>query len=497
MIRKKMSKTAKTVISLTPIVVLVVMLAVSIGFFGADAISGASQVCLFSAAIVCAALGMLVLKKPWADFEKAIKENIGDITQAIIILFLIGAISGSWTMSGTIPSLIYYGVHIIHPRIFLLSACVICAVVSLMTGSSWTTIATIGVALMGIGKAQGFSDGLIAGAIISGAYFGDKNSPISETTVMASSVAGTPLFTHIRYMMYTTVPSFTICLVLFTILGLTTSTADTAQISLYSDALSAKFHISPWTLIVPAITAYMIAKRLDALIVLSVSALLATISALILQPHIVSEIGKETLTMFGQDGGRGAELFSGSVRMIYDEVSVSTGVADVDALTSTKGMTGMLNTVFLIITTMCFGGCLKGSGMLQHLSSLIIPLARKRVSMVATTVCTGLGLNIVVSDQYLSIILTSEMFKKVYADNGYESRLLSRSVEDSGTVTSVLIPWNSCGMTQATVLSVPTLTYLPYCFFNILSPFMSILMAAIGYKIFRQAPQNPIERTEC
>ena len=482
----KRTSVIRTGISLIPIIILIILLALNISFFGSDAILGASQVSLLFSAGICVWLAMWLFKKPWQDFEDAIRSNIGDVTTAIVILFLIGGISGTWTMSGTVPSMIYYGVKIISPKIFLLTACVICAFISVMIGSSWTTIATIGVALMGIGKAQGFSEGMIAGAIISGAYFGDKISPLSDTTVMAASISGTPLFRHIKYLMLTTIPSFALTLILFLILGFLHTGSDSAQISVYTETLASKFNISLWTLVVPVATGIMIARKLPALVVLGLSTVLAAIFALILQPHIITEIGVGSLQAMGlsaEGAGKGGVMFTGIVKTIYDSVSVNTGVADVDKLVSSRGMLGMLNTVYLIICAMCFGGCMKASGMLHHLASLILPMTKTRTGLVASTVSTGVILNGVISDQYLSIILTSDIYKDIYAKRGYESRLLGRSVEDSSTVTSPLFPWSSCGMTQATILSTATIAYLPYCFFNIISPLMSIFMAMLGYKI--------------
>ncbi len=469
-------------ISLIPILILVTLLALNISIFGSEAILGASQVALLFSAGVAIWLAMWLFKVPWQDFEEAIKSNIGDVTTAIVILFLIGAISGTWTMSGIVPTFIYYGVKIISPKVFLLTACVICALVSVMIGSSWTTIATIGVALLGIGKALGFSDGMIAGAIISGAYFGDKISPLSDTTVLASSMSKVPMFEHIRYLMYTTVPSIVITLVIFTILGFFHSGSDASMVNEYTSVLNSKFNITPWLLIVPALTAVMIARRMPALIVLALSTVTAAIAAVIFQPDIIREIG----TSVAGDGSNAKILFTGTIESIYNSVSVETGNPEVNQLVSSKGMLGMLNTVYLIICAMCFGAAMKASGMLHHLASMILPLTKRRTSLVTSTVVTGTALNGIVSDQYLAIILTSSLFKDVYEKEGYENRLLSRSVEDSATVTSPLYPWSSCGMTQATILSVPTLAYLPYCFFNLISPLMSITVAAIGYKIFKK-----------
>lgn len=469
-------------ISLIPILILVTLLALNISIFGSDAILGASQVALLFSAGVAIWLAMWLFKVPWQDFEETIKSNIGDVTTAIVILFLIGAISGTWTVSGIVPTFIYYGVKIISPKVFLLTACIICALVSVTIGSSWTTIATIGVALLGIGKALGFSDGMIAGAIISGAYFGDKISPLSDTTVLASSMSKVPMFDHIRYLMYTTVPSIVITLVIFTILGFSHSGSDSSLINEYTSVLDSKFNITPWLLIVPALTAVMIARRMPALIVLALSTATATIAAVIFQPDIIREIGAS----IAGDGSNAKILFTGTIESIYNSVSIETGNPEVNQLVASKGMLGMLNTVYLIICAMCFGAALKASGMLRHLASMILPLTKRRTSLVTSTVVTGTALNGIVSDQYLAIILTSSLFKDVYEKEGYENRLLSRSVEDSATVTSPLYPWSSCGMTQATILSVPTLAYLPYCFFNLISPLMSITVAAIGYKILKK-----------
>lgn len=469
-------------ISLIPILILVTLLALNISIFGSDAILGASQVALLFSAGVAIWLAMWLFKVPWQDFEETIKSNIGDVTTAIVILFLIGAISGTWTVSGIVPTFIYYGVKIISPKVFLLTACIICALVSVTIGSSWTTIATIGVALLGIGKALGFSDGMIAGAIISGAYFGDKISPLSDTTVLASSMSKVPMFDHIRYLMYTTVPSIVITLVIFTILGFSHSGSDSSLINEYTSVLDSKFNITPWLLIVPALTAVMIARRMPALIVLALSTATAAIAAVIFQPDIIREIGAS----IAGDGSNAKILFTGTIESIYNSVSIETGNPEVNQLVASKGMLGMLNTVYLIICAMCFGAALKASGMLRNLASMILPLTKRRTSLVTSTVVTGTALNGIVSDQYLAIILTSSLFKDVYEKEGYENRLLSRSVEDSATVTSPLYPWSSCGMTQATILSVPTLAYLPYCFFNLISPLMSVTVAVIGYKILKK-----------
>ncbi len=469
---------SRILISLIPIIVLVGLLILNINIFGSDAILGASQVALLVAAGVCVWLSMWLFKTPWHKFEEGIKANIGDVTTAIVLLFLIGAISGTWTMSGIVPSMIYYGIQIISPKLFLLTACVVCAIVSVMTGSSWTTIATIGVALLGIGKAQGFDEGLIAGAIISGAYFGDKISPLSDTTVMASSLCGVPIFAHIKNLMITTVPSMAITLIIFAVLGFTANTGDAAEVAVYSDVLSDKFNISPWLMIVPVLTAILIVRKKPALIVLALSVAMASVAAVIAQPHIIQEIGSKVA-----DGSQLKVLFTGTIETIYNSVSVDTGNTEVNALVASKGMLGMLNTVYLVICAMCFGACMKVSGMLGSFTSMLSSFTRRRTGLVSSTVLTGAALNTIVSDQYLSIILTSNIYRDIYEKEGYDNKLLSRSVEDSATILSPLVPWGSCGMTQSTILGVSTLAYLPFCFFNLISPLMSIFISAIGYRI--------------
>lgn len=474
-------------IAVIPFIVLVAVLSVVIYVFGADALSGASQVALMFAAGVTVVISMLLYRIPWRKFEEAILDNITSVGTSIVILLLIGAVSGSWMVSGVVPTMIYYGMKVIIPEIFLFASCLISAVIAMMTGSSWTTIATIGVALIGIGTAQGYEPGWIAGAIISGAYFGDKVSPLSDTTVLASSSAGTPLFTHIRFMMVTTIPSFAITLVIFLIASLTHDHAGTVQAADFSNDLKNSFNISPWLLLVPVLTALLIVKKVSAIATLFIASVIAGIAALIFQPHVIGSVAGVT------DSASGLSFtgaFKGLFISYYGSTAIETGNAALNELVTTRGMTGMLNTVFLIIAASTFGGTLVGSGMLQSLTDALVSLVKRRVTMVASTVGTGIFANMITGDQYLSILLTSSLYKKLYQERGYESKLLSRSVEDSATVVSVLIPWNSCGMTQATVLKVSTMTYLPYCFFNILSPVMSIIMAAIGYKIVKKVNKD-------
>lgn len=473
-------------VSLIPFILLIAALGLVIKVFGTDALSGASQVALLFGAGVVVAISLIFYKIPWKVFEDSILDNITAVGTSILILLLIGAVSGSWMISGVVPTMIYYGMKVIFPEIFLFATCVICALIAVMTGSSWTTIATVGVALVGIGTAQGYEPGWIAGAIISGAYFGDKVSPLSDTTVLASSSAGTPLFTHIRFMMVTTVPSFIITLIIFLIVSLLHDVPSAAQVADISNGLKVTFNITPWLLLVPVITALLIVKKVSAIVTLFIAAVIAGITALIFQPHIIDAVANGIAPDASADISF-LEGFKGLFISYYGNTAIDTGNAALNDLVATRGMTGMLGTVFLIIAAGTFGGTLVGSGMLQSLTEMLTRFIRRRVAMVASTVGTGIFANMITGDQYLSIILTSRLYKDLYEKRGYESKLLSRSVEDSATVVSVLIPWNSCGMTQATVLKVATLEYLPYCFFNILSPLMSVFIATIGYKIVRKS----------
>lgn len=463
-------------LSALPLAVLAVLLYVVIRCFGGDSINGGSQIALLSATSVCVMLAIGVYRCRWSVLEEAIIDNIRASASAIIILLLIGAIAGTWMVSGVVPTMIYYGLEILHPSFFLVASCLICAGVSLMTGSSWTTIATIGVALMGIGRAMGFPEGWVAGAIISGAYFGDKVSLLSDTTVLASSTVGVPIFTHIRYMLYTTMPSFAVALAVFTVAGLNLSHDGATHAELYADTLRATFRITPWLLLVPLATGVLIARKLPAIVTLFASVVFACVAMLFAQRGLVASVaGVESLDFLSG--------FKGVLMSCFGPTAVDTGNAQLNDLVATRGMAGMLNTVWLIICAMCFGGVMTGSGMLRSLTAVFLRVVRRTFSAVASTVGAGLFFNLCTADQYISIILSGRLFRDLYAERGLEERLLSRSVEDSATVCSVLVPWNSCGMTQATVLGVATFTYLPYCIFNIVSPCMSLLVAAVGWKI--------------
>ncbi|MBQ0043800.1 MAG: sodium:proton antiporter [Bacteroidales bacterium] len=475
----KSPRTPHWSVALIPLAFMVVVLSLVIRFFKTGALDGGSQVALLLTSGLVIAIGMFIYDIPWKSFEDAIAANIGSVATSLLILLMIGAVAGTWMVSGVVPTLIYYGLHVISPKIFLFACCAIAALVALMTGSSWTTIATIGVALIGIGDALGFSPGWTAGAIISGAYFGDKISPLSDTTVLASSAAGIDLFTHIRYMLGTTVPSISIALIVFLLVSIFHSSASAIDIDSYCASLESTFNISLWLMVVPVITVVMIIKKVPAVLTLMISALTAGVTALIAQPGIVAGIAGSDVLDFTSG-------FKGIMVTIYGQTAVSTGNPELDELVMTNGMTGMLPTIYLIISAIVFGATMVGSGMLRSLTEALTRKITGRFGTVTATVFTGIFNNMAVGDQYLSIILTCSLYKDLYDKNGLEGRLLSRAAEDSATVTSVLIPWNSCGMTQATVLRVATIEYLPYCLFNILSPFMSMFIAAIGYKIIQK-----------
>lgn len=470
-----------------PLVVLIGLLAIVITLFGSDALSGGSQIALIMGMAVCVLISMVFYHVPWKSFEQQLNLTMGSIFVTLLILLTVGMLSGSWMVSGVVPTLIYYGVQILSPRFFLVSACAICALVSLLSGSSWTTIATIGVALLGIGQALGIPDAWTAGAIISGAYFGDKMSPLSDTTILASSAVRVDIFEHIRYMMHTTVPTISITLLIFLIAGLGHNSGGELHVEEFTSGLSSTFNISAWTLVVPALTGILIAKRVPSVIVLFISSITAGITALILQPHLLTEIAADSSL------GNTAALVRGLAITFYGSTAIQTGSQTLNDLVSTGGMAGMLNTIWLIICAMCFGAAMVASGMIHSITRVVIKWIRSRFSLVSSTVATGLLMNIATGDQFISIVLSADVFREVYQQQGYEPRLLSRTTEDAVTVTSVLVPWNTCGMTQATVLGVPTLVYLPYCFFNLLSPLMTLLVAAIGWKIKRQQPSTEQE----
>lgn len=453
-----------------PFVVLIILLTFVIIVYKADALGGAAQVAMLFATAISAVVAIKWFNTSWEETIDGIASNVKNLVEAIFILFFIGAVAGSWMVSGIVPTMIYYDLKILTPAIFLFATCLICGLVALMTGSSWTTIATIGVALIGIGNVLGFSAGWTAGAIISGAYFGDKLSPLSDTNVLASSLANVPLMVHVKYMLYTTIPTFIITLVVFLIASLTMHNDAPLSVQEFSDGLRNAYCISPWLFIVPVLTGVMIALKLPALAVLLLSSLFAVGAALIAQPDIIAEIG----------GGADLKgMFNGAMTTLYGDTAHETGMEQLNALTATHGMCGMLDTVFLILCAGAFGGVLNASGIMREVTNALAKMVVGPKSLTVVTEFTGIAANAICADQYFSIFMTVSINSKLYEKMGLEQRLLTRTVSDSSTVTSVLVPWNSCGMTQSAVLHVPTIEYLPCCVFNLLAPVVSFCVVSL------------------
>lgn len=455
--------------ALIPLIFLIVLLVINIQVFGTDGLSGSSQIVLILSAFVAALVAIFRLGFTWEILQAGVIKSISSAMPSILILFLIGALAGTWMLSGIVPAMIYYGLQILSPEIFLVAACIVCAVVSVATGSSWTTVATVGVALLGIGRALGFEEGIIAGSIISGAYFGDKMSPLSDTTNLAPAMAGTDLFTHIRHMAKTTVPSILIALILFVIIGLNYKTTGSVEdVKDISAVILEKFNISAWLFIVPLVVLVMIIKKVPAVPALLIGALLGGLFALIFQPEMISIIaaGGESFAYQG---------FKAVMMALYGRIEIITSNEIVNELLVTRGMSGMLGTIWLILSAMVFGGIMEESGMLRVLAEAMIRKVHSVGSLIATTASTCMFFNITTSDQYLAILVPGRMYADVYRKRGLKPENLSRTLEDSATVTSVLVPWNTCGATQASVLGVATFAYAPYCFFNIISPIMTIL----------------------
>lgn len=462
--------------ALIPITFLIILLSVNVTIFGDEALDGSNQIVLILSGAVA---GLIAIRMgvSWRILQKGILSSINSAMSSILILLLIGALAGAWMISGIVPAMIFYGLKILNPTILLFAACIVCALVSLATGSSWTTIATVGLALIGIGKALGMSEGIIAGAIISGAYFGDKMSPLSDTTNLAPAMAGTDLFTHIRYMAITTVPTLVITLLIFLAIGFTYSSGNEIQdVEPILTALSSTFNINLWLFIVPIIVIVLIVKKVPAIPALLAGSLLGILCAVIFQPNIFHEISGITDNPL-------KSTYIASMKALYTNVNVVTGNAIVDELLSTGGMAGMLGTIWLILSAMVFGGIMDASGMLKRITEVIISIVNSTGSLITSTAATCVFFNITASDQYLAIVVPGKMFEKIYKDKGLAPENLSRTLEDAGTVTSVLIPWNTCGAAQSNVLGVATWAYLPYCFFNIISPFMTVFFAYAGIKI--------------
>lgn len=464
--------------ALIPIGVLILLLSINVIIFGADATGGPNQVAMVLAAGV-AAIFSIRLGYKWSEIEHSIVKSISSAMAAILILMVIGALSGTWLLSGIVPAMIYYGLKILNPTIFLFAATVVCCIVSLATGSSWSTVATVGIALLGIGKTLGISEPVIAGAIISGSYFGDKMSPLSDTTNLAPAMAGSDLFTHIRYMMYTTIPTLIITLIIFLVWGFTLTTTDTAsETEAVMAAIDSAFNLNPLLFLVPAVVLVMIVKKMPALPALLIGSLLGGIFAIIFQPQIIDQVS-------GINGDFVKSSFMAVMKSMSIDTAIKTDNAMISDLLSSGGMYGMMNTIWLIVCAMMFGGVMESCGMLRVIAERIIQWAHSTGSLVASTAATCIFFNLTASDQYMAIAVPGRMYAETYRKRGYKPELLSRTLEDAGTVTSVLIPWNTCGATQAKVLGVSTFAYAPFAFFCIISPFMTVLQAYLNYKIRR------------
>jgi NhaC family Na+:H+ antiporter len=389
-------------------------------------------------------------------------------------------------LSGIVPSMIYYGLEILNPTIFLFATCIVCAVVSLATGSSWSTIATIGIAMLGIGNALGLSNGLIGGAIISGAYFGDKMSPLSDTTNLAPAMAGTDLITHIRYMMFTTIPSITITLIIFLIIGLKMDNNDSgfSQVLEMQNALSSTYNISLWSLLVPVLVILLIVKKVPAVPALFIGTIGGGLYAVFFQQDVIFQLTKYEI---GNNLSYLKHAYISIMNAMTVEVNINTGNEGVNNLVSTGGMSGMLNTIWLIVCAMSFGGIMEITGFLKTITNSLLRFVKSRKSLVLTTSGTCLFLNVTASDQYLAIVVPGRMFANSYKKYGLDPKNLSRTLEDTATVTSPLVPWNTCGATHAGVLGISTLIYLPYCFFNLISPIMTLIFAYFNIKIAKSA----------
>ena len=462
-------------VALLPIIILVLLLSYNVLIYGDDALGGSNQFILLIGGAIAGIIGFFYKVKYDTMLEK-IAENLQSVTGALLILLFVGALAGTWLISGIIPAMIYYGLQILHPSIFLPACIVICAIISLATGSSWTTSATVGIALIGIGKVLGIPLGMVAGAVISGAYFGDKLSPLSDTTNLAPAMAGGELFSHIRYMSLTTIPSIVITLIVFLILSLTQETTGQADTIMLMAAIKEKFTINGWLFLVPASVIVLIVRKSPPLIALLVGTLMGGIFALVFQSDILLEITHSSILT--------SEV---AYRAIMDAISVSTEITTSNALLNdlftSGGMEGMLGTIWLIICAMVFGGIMDAIGALERISNALLNWAQTTFQLFASTVASCLAINLTASDQYLSIVIPGKMFAKAYKDRKLAPENLSRTLEDSGTVTSVLIPWNTCGAYQSGVLGVGVGEYFVYAIFNWISPFMTLLYAAFDIKI--------------
>jgi len=471
------TKTPTLVDALIPVGSLVLMLSLSVKLFGADSSSGPNQIVLTIGAAIAAIVAIRNGHK-WLEIQKAIVAGIGTAMGAIMILLSVGALIGTWLMSGTVPSLIYYGLELLNPQIFYAAACLICAIASLTTGSSWTVAGTLGVALIGVAMGLGLSPPIAAGAIISGAYFGDKMSPLSDTTNLAPAVAGTDLFSHIQHMAWTTFPSFLIALLMFASIGFgVESGADSAALGVLKTTLDSAFNVTPWALLPLAVVFVMAYKKVPPMPTILFGALLGGILAVIIQPGVVLAFADapNLPQWMAMTKGVWLALANGFVS--------DTGNSSVDNLLTRGGMSSMLVTIWLVIAAMAFGAVLEHSGMLMRLIRSALKAAKSTGSLILTVALSCIGINIIAADQYISIVLPGKMYKAEFEKRNLDAKNLSRVIEDSGTLTSPLVPWNTCGAYMAATLGVATLAYLPFVFFNLINPVVSVIYGYTGFTI--------------
>ena len=466
-------------IAILPLIFLVTLLSfnlyANVFIYDADPLAGSSQFILILSGAFAAMIGNLY-NVSYKDVVNSISNSIKSVTPALIILLWVGALAGTWMISGIIPSMVYYGLKILDPNIFLPACIVICSIISVATGSSWTTSATVGIALVGIGKALGIPAGMVGGAVIAGAYFGDKLSPLSDTTNLAAAVSKVDLFKHIKYLTYTTIPSISITLIVFIILGIYQTSNGVTDNSFLIETIKNTFNISLILFIVPIIVLIMIVKKTPPIKALTIGTLLGALFAILFQPQIINGLS---------DSSNSSIIASYKVLIdtITSDVSITTESEILNELFSTGGMIGMLNTIFLVMATMIFGGSMDAIGAIKSISKALLSLADNIFKLFASTVASCLALNLTASDQYLSIVVSGKMFEKAFEDKGLAPENLSRTLEDSATVTSALIPWNSCGAYHSSVLGVSVGEYFIYAIFNWISPFMTLIYAALRIKI--------------
>ncbi len=461
-----------------PLIALVIMLIASVQLFDDNSSYGPNQVALLLSMGIAILIG-LKNNYTWDSIEKAIINGISISLGAILILLAVGALIGTWLLSGTVPTMVYYGLQIINPSWFYAATCLVCGIVAMSIGSSWTTAATVGVAFIGIANGFEMSTAVTAGAVISGAYFGDKLSPLSETTNLAPAVAGTELFAHIRYMLWTTIPSISIALILFLFIGFNDSSANegnTASIQTLLTTLESTYHISVVNLIPLAVLLFLAYKKMPAFPAVAIGALIGAVWAAIFQQELI-------LTMAGE----GLTSVQGNLTVVwtafFDGVVVETGNGEIDELLSRGGMSSMLNTIWLVMCALSFGAVLEHLGMLRVFVESILKAAKSTGSLITSTVATCIGTNLITADQYMAIVMPGRMYKEEYQRRGLHPTVLSRTLEDSGTITSPLIPWNTCGAFMFGALALTSYDYIFYCFFNLINPILAIVYAYVGYKI--------------